>query len=70
MDKISLTPAKDSPKPKKNIQLKPNEFEKEQINTDCSNELSPTLNHISNIMSPHTVFQGSLNFLQSDVSLI
>ena len=69
MEKISPSPVKESPKSnKKPIQVKTVEIEKERINTDCSNELSPTLNHVSNIMSPHTVFQGSLNFLQSDVS--
>ena len=68
MEKLSSSSTKESPKSKKiPIQVKTSELEKEHIHTDCSNELSPSLNQMSNIMSPHTVFQGSLNFLQSDV---
>ena len=68
MEKIP-SPKKESPKSNRKppIQVKTVEIEKEHIYTDNSNELSPTLNHVSNIMSPHTIFQGSLNFLQSDV---
>lgn len=53
---------------KKNIHVKAVDLEKEQINTDLSNDLSPTLVHVSNLMSPHIMInQGSLNFIQSDV---
>lgn len=71
MEKNTPSFHKDSASPssnKKNIHVKPIDLEKEQINTDLSNDLSPTLAHVSNIMSPHIMInQGSLNFIQSDV---
>lgn len=64
----NTSPAKEPKILKKQIVVKTADIEKEIINSDCSNELSPNLHHISNLMSPHTIFHGSLKFLHSDVA--
>lgn len=53
---------------KKNIHLEAKDLEKEQINNvDISNDFSPTLDHVSNLMSPNTLIHNSLHFINPDV---